>query len=247
MHHYDPLQTQLSMGAYSGGAFPGTTNPFGLPSTALQSAFNPAAFNPLIGLAQAGAISPFGQQGNIGVPNYGAIAQQLQQQQQQQQLQQLAAILAQQGLVQQGLAQQGFGQQGFGQQGWGQQGMVPQQIGISPQVNPWQNQFIAQNPLVAALQNPLLNPILAQQLALQAVSQQYAQPQLGQTQYGQLQQYGQPQFGQTWPVHTQFGQIGSPFGQTPYGQAGMQTGYPLAPQSWVGQAGLSQLAGRGLY
>jgi hypothetical protein len=53
-----------------------------------------------------------------------------------------------------------------------------------------------QNPLIAAtLQNPLLNPLVAQTLG----------------------------------AHLQQGGIGtSPFGQT---------GYPLAPQSWIGQAG----------
>jgi hypothetical protein len=32
-----------------------------------------------------------------------------------------------------------------------------------------------------------------------------------------------------------FGQIGQPYGQQQYGQ---QIGYPLAPQTWVGQPGL---------
>jgi hypothetical protein len=172
----DLLQTQLSMGAYAGGM-----NPFNSPYTSLQTAINPAAINPFVGVAQT------------GVPNYGAIAQQ-------QQLQQLASILA-------------------------SQGAIPQLAGVLSQNNPWQN--------------PLVNPILAQQLALQAVSA-YAQPQFG--------QLGSP-FGQ---------QYNSPFAQNPFAQ----TGYQLAPQSWVGQAGpfgaqplpgqihplhLQHLAGRAIY
>jgi hypothetical protein len=184
----DPFQTQLT--SLTSGAYAGAMNPFGLPYTQLQSAINPALLNPLAGAVQTGGISPFGQQGYAGIPNYGAIAQQLQQQQQLQQiqqqvqqLQQLASILA-------------------------SQGAIPQQFGLT---NPWQNPLSGQNPLV--------NPILAQQLALQS---------------GSI--YGQPQFGQA----------GSPFAQA---------GYPLAPQSWVGQQvpgqihphQLSQLAARGLY
>jgi len=166
----DLLQTQLSMGAYAGGM-----NPFNSPYTSLQTAINPTAFNPFVGVAQT------------GTPNYGAIAQQ------QQQLQQLASILA-------------------------SQGAIPQLAGVLSQNNPWQN--------------PLVNPILAQQLALQAASA-----------------YAQPQFGQ---------QYNSPFAQNPFAQ----TGYQLAPQSWVGQAGpfgaqqlpgqihplhLQHLAGRAIY
>jgi len=239
----DPLQAQLSMGAYSGAI-----NPFGVPVTALQTAMNPTAFNPYSGVAQTMGISPYGPQGvqqGFGVPNPGAIAQQqqqlqqLQQIQQLQQLQQLASILA-------------------------SQGAVPQLFGIAPQVNPLQNQLqqnpFQQNQLQQGVlqnllaQNPFVNPIVAQQLALQAVSQ------LGQP------QFGQSQLGQTWPVYPQVGQIGSVFGQQtglPYGQTPFaQAGYQLAPQSWVGQAGLfggqqvpgqiqahhlSQLGGRGLY
>jgi len=203
----DQLQTQLSLGAYAGA-----TNPFGLPYTTLQTAINPGQFNPFAGVAQTGGISPFGQQGYAGIPNYGAIAQQqqLQQLQQQlQQLQQLASILA-------------------------------SQAAIPPagQMNPWQSQAqpnVFQNPLLG--QNPLVNPMLAQQLALQA---------------GSI--YGQPQYGQ---IGSPFGQQNAPpFAQTPFAQTPFaQGGYPLAPQSWVGQQLpgqmhphlLSQLAGRGLY
>jgi hypothetical protein len=63
-------------------------------------------------------------------------------------------------------------------------------------------------------QNPLVNPILAQQLAQQAASA-----------------YGQPPYAQIGPA---FGQQNNlPFAQMPFAQ----TGYQLAPQSWVGQAG----------
>jgi hypothetical protein len=193
---------QTQLTSLTSGAYAGAMNPFGLPYTQLQTAINPTLLNP--------------QQGYAGIPNYGAIAQpqQLQQQQQQQlqqiqqqvqQLQQLASILA-------------------------SQGVVPQQFG---QTIPWQSQLqpnVFQNPLLG--QNPLVNPILAQQLALQA---------------GSI--YGQPQFGQA----------GSPWGQqnvSPFAQSAFTpAGYSLAPQSWVGQQvpgqihphHLSQLAARGLY
>lgn len=99
--------------------------------------------------------------------------------------------------------------------------------------------ILAQNPLACAI---LQNPVLAQQLALQAIQQQYGQPQTGQLQYGQ-----------GWPAHPQIGQSGSPV----FGQGGMQSGfgqpafgqqgYQLAPQSWVGQPGVSPFGGRGIY
>ena len=121
-----------------------------------------------------------------------------------------------------------------------------------------------QNPLVAALSNPYiaaalqnqLNPVLA--LAQQVLTQQALAQQLAPAN-SPFQQYQQPQpFGQINSAFGQpLGQIGSPFNQgfgqgfSPFGQ----TGYPLAPQSWVGQQGggqgpqqlhplLSQLTGR---
>lgn len=107
---------------------------------------------------------------------------------------------------------------------------------LAAQANPWQNQ-ITQNPLTAAI---LQNPVLAQQIALQA-AQTYLQPQSTQS------PYGQPQYGQSWPMQQQFGQqTGTPFGQSSYGPQFGQ-GYQLAPQSWVGQPGPSQFGGRGLY
>jgi len=87
------------------------------------------------------------------------------------------------------------------------------QQALGQQGNPWQQQqALTQNPIVAAI---LQNPVLAQQLALQAIQQHYGQPQAGQM-----------QFGQTWPMQQQFG-LGQP-------------GYQLAPQSWVGQQGFGQ-------
>jgi hypothetical protein len=196
---------------------------------AYQGAMNPLGL-PNTGFAQTG--------GYAGIQNYGAIAQQqhqLQHQQQQllhqlQQLQQLSSMLAAQG-------------QGIGQV------PVPQVFGIYGQANPWQqHQLLNQNPL-------LQNPVLAQQLAMQALAQitqsqygqsQFGQPQFGQGQFGQPQfgqpQFGQPQYAQSWQGNQQTGQLGSPFGQ----QGGIQSGYPLAPQSWVGQGGPTQYT-RGIY
>jgi hypothetical protein len=115
------------------------------------------------------------------------------------------------------------------------QASIPQVFGQSP----WQNPYAVQSPwitgglqnplLTAALQQPLLNPILAQQFGLQPM-----QP------YSPYQQIGQgTPFGQQV---SPFGQQGLPFGQqsSPYAQQGSpygQIGVPLAPQSWVGQAG----------
>jgi len=98
---------------------------------------------------------------------------------------------------------------------------IPQQLGqsvfgqnpLQGLVNPQQQQqlqlaaLVASNPVLAA--SLLNNPLVAASLHAQALSNQL----------GLQQQY--PQIGQ---------QIGSPFGQT-FGQIG----YPLAPQSWIGQ------------
>jgi hypothetical protein len=101
-----------------------------------------------------------------------------------------------------------------------------QQLGLSPYgspygqnlgqpfINPQQVQLaalVANNPLLLA--SVLSNPLVAASL------QQGVQALGLQQQVSPYQQIGQ--------------QIGSPFGQTPFGQ----TGYPLAPQSWIGQAG----------
>jgi hypothetical protein len=111
------------------------------------------------------------------------------------------------------------GQQGFG--------LHPAQSFINSQ----QLQLAA---LAAGLQNPIVAALLSNPLIAAGLHPQLGQPQ----QFGQQpQQFGQPQqqFGQP----QQFGQIGG----SPYGQVGPTAGfgYPLAPQSWVGQAG--QLGG----
>jgi hypothetical protein len=97
---------------------------------------------------------------------------------------------------------------------------IPQQLGqsvfgqnpLQSLVNPQQQQLqlaalVANNPMLAA--SLLNNPLVAASLHAQAYGNQF----------GVQQQY--PQIGQ---------QIGSPFG-SPFGQIG----YPLAPQSWIGQ------------
>jgi hypothetical protein len=101
-----------------------------------------------------------------------------------------------------------------------QAGGIPQQLGQpvfgqNPQqgfINPQQLQLaalVASNPVLAA--SLLSNPLVAASLHAQS--------------------YGNQQFGlqQQPSVFPQIGQqVGSPFGQI---------GYPLAPQSWIGQAG----------
>ena len=100
-----------------------------------------------------------------------------------------------------------------------QAGGIPQ-VGPAPYgvnagqglLNPQQLQLVSllasQNPVLAA--SLLSNPLIAASLHSQALSP-----------------YGVPQFGLQQPsLYPQIGQIGSPFGQV---------GYPLAPQSWIGQ------------
>jgi len=194
MHNpFQSYQTDPTLGAYAGMA-----NPFSLPYTAMQTSLtNPATFNPLASaLGPVGGLSQLGQTGYAGIPNYGNIyPQQLQ----------LASLLT-------------------------SQASIPQVFGQGPWQNPYavQNPWITggmQNPLLTAAlqQQPLLNPILAQQFGLQPM-----QP------YSPYQQIGQGSpFGQQV---SPFGQQSSPYAQqqcSPYGQIGL----PLAPQSWVGQAG----------
>ncbi len=176
-----------------------------------------------------------------------------------------------------------LGQQGYGAVPYG--GINPQQ---QQQYNPWQqNPYLQhqlgigiQNPLVAAglqnpllqqnpfvqqnplLQNPLVNPIqaqihaqivaqqVAQQLAAQQVAQQLAAQQVAQ-QLAQQQQLGLQPYGVHVPgMISPVGHLGAQFGQS---------GFPLAPQTWVGQGAqfgggigygqvhpLAHLAGRGL-
>ena len=201
---HDPYQTFAGYGQY-----PGQTAPFGSPYNPLQNLMNPTQ----------------GFQGAIpqtGITGYGGIhPQQLQQLQQlqQQQLQQLQlAAMAQQGGIPQ-----------FG-------GLSPQFGGLSPQIAT-QHPLLAailQNPLVLAqlqnpqlsgglqnpyntgLQNPLLNPILAQS----------AYP--GTTPYGWHQHSPYQQFGQQLPPQTLLGQnwLGQPGpygGGAPFGR-GFQSG-----------------------
>jgi hypothetical protein len=78
---------------------------------------------------------------------------------------------------------------------------------------------VLQNPLIAALQNPMIHPLVAQAIGAQLGLQQQLQQQLPYQAGG----YGISPFQQTG-----FQQPGLPYGQT---------GYPLAPQSWVGQTG----------
>jgi len=90
--------------------------------------------------------------------------------------------------------------------------------GMSPTpsfINPQQLQLAAllglQNPLLAA--SVLSNPLIAAGLHSQVPGP-----------------YGVPQFGLQSPsLYPPLGQMGSPFGQI---------GFPLAPQSWIGQGGL---------
>jgi hypothetical protein len=207
------------------GAYSGATNPFGSPYAGLQTTGAISPFGQTqFGQPQFGQ-PPFGQQGYAGVPNLGAIAQQQQLQQLQQQLQQQQHLQQLASIL-------------------GSHGVNQPLFGMVTHASPWQ-----QNPLVA--QNPLLNPAIAQQLALQ-----------GGLPYGQWPQLGQSPYGPSWSTYPQTSQIGSQFGQQPIGQGGFQPGYQLAPQSWVGQPGifggaqqlaaqiyphqLAQLAARGL-
>jgi hypothetical protein len=124
-----------------------------------------------------------------------------------QQLQGINPILAQQHPLLAQLAQTGALQQ-IGQSLFGQNP-------IQGQVNPQHlvASLIANNPVLAGAL--LSHPLVAATLYAHAQSQQ--NPQFGLQQQPQLF----PQIGQQIP------QMGSPFGQ--------QTGYPLAPQSWIGQ------------
>ena len=97
---------------------------------------------------------------------------------------------------------------GIPQVGQSPYGMNPGHPGLA---NPQQLQLaslLASNPVLAA--SLLSNPMVAASLHSQA-----------------LGSYGVPQFGLQQPsLNPQIGQIGSPFGQI---------GYPLAPQTWIGQ------------
>jgi len=129
----------------------------------------------------------------------------------------LAAVLGMSQAPIGGLAQ--LGQSQFGQY----PGQVPQQF----QQQLLQQQL--QQLQLAALQNPLLaalinNPLISAGLHQSSLGVYQGQPfgVQGQPFGVQGQPFGQQQHGQ----YPQIGQFGSPFGQT---------GYPLAPQSWIGQ------------
>ncbi len=109
---------------------------------------------------------------------------------------------------------------------WAQAGGVPQMGQQSPY-----GPGLGQNPILqqqlqlasalasqAGFQNPILAAILGNPLiAASLFSQGIGSP-------------GGPQMGlQQHSLYPQIGQLGSPFGQS---------GYPLAPQSWIGQGGL---------
>jgi len=229
---HDPFQNYATLGSYYGMPTPG------LPYlAALQaSGINPAtAINPLAAtmglpsIAQMGGIPQTGQQGYGQQPWQQPFGQQ--------------QLYGQQPYGQQQLyGQQPYGQQQlYGQQPFGQnpgQGFInPQlQLALASQAQAAIPQLLGlsslgfQHPLLASL---LSNPLIAAGLHPSAIGS-YIGPQLG------LQPHS---------PYSQIGQIGSPFGQTPY---------PLAPQSWVGQGGmfgggqgfgaihplLSQLSGR---
>jgi len=116
-----------------------------------------------------------------------------------------------------------MGPQGFGQYP-AQSFINPQQLQLAsalaqqaliPQLLGQQSSLAFQNPMVAAL---LSNPLIAT---------------------GLQSQYGGQQFGQQpHSLYSQFAQNGG----SPFGQPGLPVGigYPLAPQSWVGQGGAAQ-------
>lgn len=105
-----------------------------------------------------------------------------------------------------------------------QQSGIPQLYPGIQQSNPWQSVFGQQQP--GLLQNPLIAATL---------------------QNPQLNPMLNPLLAQQLAMQSGYGQ--QSFGQNPF----VQPGYPLAPQSWVGQQGqihphhLQQLAQRGIY
>lgn len=180
------------------------------PTLGYTSALNPG-INPLASLGgYAASPAGFTQWGQQGYPG-GAIYSQIHPQQLQ-----LAALAAQAAQ-----AAQLYGIQNPLQTAWHQQQLLAQAALQNPYAasilqnilatggmqNPYGPQ---QNPFVQ--QNPYLNPILAQQ-------------------YGGV--YGPQVGGLQHLPHTQYGQIGTPYGQI---------NPALAPQSWVGQGG--QLGGQ---
>jgi hypothetical protein len=113
--------------------------------------------------------------------------------------------------------------------------MLTQQYGKNPLVNPIQGQQFSQNPFVNPIQgqqfgqNPFVNPMLAQQYGQNPFVNPLLAQQFGS---GAVPQYG----SQPYALHPALGHLAQQFGQTgsPFGQ----TGPLLAPQSWVGQPGV---------
>lgn len=223
---HDPLQSYAALSALGGSPYAGspygapyygTLNPMGMPYNIQQT----SAINPL-----AAGMHPLAA-ATLGLsPGYPAT---------------INPLL---GIPQAG--QQGYGPypaQGFinPQQlqlasALASQAAIPQLLGLSPLAG------LQHHPILAALlQNPLITAGLQAQLGQQ--SQYGQQLPFGQPQFGQQLPFGQqPQFGQQpHSLYSQLGQIGGlGFGQ---GGPGAGIGYPLAPQSWVGQAG--QWSGQG--
>lgn len=227
----DPFQAYQTAGMYSG-----MTPPSISPYSQLQALQNPAAalnpfaaisgisgINPGAGTMQGG--QPYGLSHHIGI-------QQLQ----------AAALLAAQAANPQllGLSPLGMGNPiqallanpliaASLQNPYINAGVIPflnggqQNPFYGGQQNPYQSGIfgnpllgigIAGNPFFAGLQNPTLNPLYTGQNPFQSGL------------------FGHPQHGQMGQIGSQVGQFGQ-LGQYPYAQAG----YPLAPQSWVGQGG----------
>lgn len=242
---HDPFQSYPTVGSYAG-----MTTPSNLPYTALQaSLMNPAAaYNPFTttigqpGIGSGTGMGPVGQ--SFGMLPYNIAAQQLQ----------AAAILAAQTGNPQLLGLAGLHNPL-------QAALLTNPLIAASLLNPYinggyhnpllgtglQSPFqtglygnpllgaVAANPFLGGFQNPALNPYAGQnpyQMGQFGLQQQYSP-------YSQLGHLGS-QLGQHGHIGALLGQIGQ-LGQGAYGQIG----YPLAPQSWVGQAG--PLLGGGQY
>lgn len=226
MHNpFQSYHTDPTLAAYAG-----ITNPFGLPTTALQTAAgNPAALNPLA--ATLGMISPLagigqlGQTGYPGIPpiygqNPGITGQ--------------SPYIGQNPFVQNPYLQNPYLQNPYGQSQFGQNPL--HSVGLQNPIlsalqNPWLSAILAQQ------QNPWLNPLLTQQHAHQQglFGSQQGSP------YGQFG-YGQSGYGQSgFPLAPQ-----SFLGQGAFGgtQALGQI-HPLAAQQFAQQCALRALQSQG--
>jgi hypothetical protein len=228
---HDPFQTYPTVGTY-----PGMTTPSSLPYPAQQVfSMNPAAaFNPLAATLGAFGINPGAgiMQGGQPMGPHHIGAQQLQ----------AAAILA----------AQAANPQFFGLSPWAtglhnnplQAALLANPLIAAGLQNPFiQNPFInggLQNPLFSVgLQNPFQTGVFGNPLAGAGLGNPFfagiQNPALNPMYATQNPWQGGGLFGhQQHSPYSQFGHIASQLGQAgPYGQVG----YPLAPQSWVGQAG----------